>query len=188
MLEGAHLFRSSFGLAALVFFVSVVVAAPLGAEAPARKLRVLLVTGNKSYARQAFLDVFHSDAGLAVTHIEHTATVADAWERADTTSFDAVVLYDMPRDITDAQKARFLALFGRGISFRFSVGPTMSASSEGAGSMFRRRVAIRGRPRPVTSTTSINRSVSWRIIPSPRASRTSPSMTKFTGATVSART
>jgi type 1 glutamine amidotransferase len=30
-------------------------------------------------------------------------------------SFDVVVLYDAPREITDAQKARFLALFEKGI-------------------------------------------------------------------------
>lgn len=109
------MFPSSLGLAAFVFFVSVVLAAPLGAEGPAPKLRVLLVTGNKAYERQAFLDVFESDTGLALTHIEHTDKVADGWERADTSGFDAVVLYDMPRDITDAQKARFLSLFQRGV-------------------------------------------------------------------------
>jgi uncharacterized protein len=109
------MFRSSLGLAALVFFVSSILVAPVGAQAPASTLRVLLVTGNKSYERAAFLDVFSSNPGIELTHVEHTAKEADAWERADTTSCDAVVLYDMPRDITDTQRARFLALFERGV-------------------------------------------------------------------------
>jgi hypothetical protein len=50
-----------------------------------------------------------------MTQVEHTEKVADGWERADTSRLDAVVLYDMPRDITDAQKALFLALFERGV-------------------------------------------------------------------------
>ena len=82
--------------------------------APKSKLRVLLVTGGHSYAREPFLDVFRSNAELALTHVEHSAQTADGWERADTSQCDVAVLYDMPRDITEAQKALFLALFARG--------------------------------------------------------------------------
>jgi len=108
-------FPASLGLAALSLVVSILIAAPLGAGAPPPKLVVLLITGNKSYERDAFLQVFHSDPALEITHLEHSAKAADAWERADTSRCDAVVLYDMPRDITNAQKARFLSLFERGI-------------------------------------------------------------------------
>lgn len=100
---------------ALQFYaVLLLLAVPSGVAAPAPKLRVLLITGNKSYERQPFLDVFSSNPRLVVTHLEHTGTQADAWDRADLTACDAVVLYDMPREITDAQKQRFSSLFTRG--------------------------------------------------------------------------
>jgi type 1 glutamine amidotransferase len=91
-----------------------VLALPSCVAAPPPKLRVLLVTGNKSYERQPFLDVFLSNPRLVVTHVEHSGTQADAWDRADLEACDAVVLYDMPREISDAQKQRFSSLFTRG--------------------------------------------------------------------------
>jgi uncharacterized protein len=91
-----------------------VLAAPLSVAGAASKVRVLLVTGNKSYEREPFLDVFRSNPRLAVTHLEHSGIQADAWERADLEACDVVVLYDMPREITDKQKQRFTSLFARG--------------------------------------------------------------------------
>jgi uncharacterized protein len=94
--------------------VLLVLLAPFGVAAPPPKLRVLLVTGNKAYERQPFLDVFMSNPRLAVTQLEHSGVQADAWDRADLEACDVVVLYDMPREITDAQKQRFMSLFARG--------------------------------------------------------------------------
>jgi uncharacterized protein len=79
------------------------------------KPRVLLITGGHKFEREPFLQVFRADPALEVTHLEHSGESADAWLRADLEHADAVVLYDMPRDIDAAQKARFLSLFERGI-------------------------------------------------------------------------
>jgi uncharacterized protein len=79
------------------------------------KQRVLLFTGGHKFEREPFLQVFRADPALVVTHLEHSGESADAWLRADLEQVDAVVLYDMPRDIDDAQKARFLSIFERGI-------------------------------------------------------------------------
>ena len=38
-----------------------------------------------------------------------------AYDREDLFSYDVVVLYDSPGNLTDAQKAKFLALFDKGI-------------------------------------------------------------------------
>jgi len=91
-----------------------VTALVLAASEPART-RVLLITGAKAYEREPFLQVFRDDPGLVMTHLEHSGKEADAWNLADLDACDVVLLYDMPRDITDAQKARFLSVFERGI-------------------------------------------------------------------------
>lgn len=76
--------------------------------------RVLLITGNKHFEREPFLDVFRADPTLQITHLEHSGESADAWLRADVERADAVVLYDMPEDIDSAQRARFLSIFESG--------------------------------------------------------------------------
>lgn len=81
----------------------------------AERVRVLLLTGGHAFEREPFLQVFGADPALDVTHLEHSGESADAWLKADLERVDAVVLYDMPREIDDAQKARFLSIFDRGI-------------------------------------------------------------------------
>jgi type 1 glutamine amidotransferase len=108
----ALLRRPSLTGSAVAAVCALLLAAPGAAET--EKLRVLLLTGGHSYEREPFLQVFRADPRLSVTHVEHSGKQADAWERADTSACDAVVLYDMAREITDAQKARFAALFARG--------------------------------------------------------------------------
>lgn len=107
---------ASIALLAAVF----VARSPLSGSGVARasggpKTRVLLITGGHKFEREPFLRVFQADPALDITHLEHTGESADAWLRADLEGADAVVLYDMPREIDDAQKARFLSLFERGV-------------------------------------------------------------------------
>lgn len=80
----------------------------------AEKLRVLLITGGHGYDRPAYHRVFAANPEIVVTHLEHTKDTADAWDRADLEACDVIVLYDMPRTITEAQKARFRSVFARG--------------------------------------------------------------------------
>jgi len=101
-------------IAVAVAAVCALLRATPSAAAEPQKLRVLLISGGHAYEREPFLQVFRDDPQLQLTHLEHSGTQADAWDRADTSSCDAVVLYDMAREITDTQKARFSALFARG--------------------------------------------------------------------------
>ena len=87
----------------------------LAVQAADPKIRVLIVTGGHGFDKDAFFDVFKSNPHIAFTHAAHGKTNADVYERQDLLSYDAVVLYDMPKNITDAQKAEFLSLFDRGI-------------------------------------------------------------------------
>ena len=80
-----------------------------------KKLKVLVITGGHAFETNRFYKVFEDNPDIAFTHAEHANSSATAFERDDLLTYDAVVLYDMPRTITDAQKAKFLSLFDKGI-------------------------------------------------------------------------
>jgi type 1 glutamine amidotransferase len=91
-------------------------AAIVGSAAEAgEKIKVLLITGGHGFETQKFLRVFQDNPAIALTHATHGKTNASAYEREDLLTYGAVVLYDMPREITEAQKTKFLSLFDRGI-------------------------------------------------------------------------
>jgi uncharacterized protein len=92
------------------------------AEPPAAtKLKVLVLTGGHGFKAEPLAKLFNDDPEITTTFAHHTLTnkseapVADAYDREDLSSYDVVVLYDAPREITDAQKARFLAMFDKGV-------------------------------------------------------------------------
>jgi uncharacterized protein len=84
---------------------------PLLAEG---KTKVLLITGGHGFEKESFLKVFKDNPDIELTHAEHGKSTATAYERDDISTHDVVVLYDMPKTITDAQKANFLSLIKRG--------------------------------------------------------------------------
>ena len=79
------------------------------------KLKVLVVTGGHGFDQEPFFKMFTDNPGIAFTHAEHAKTNATAYERTDLLSYDAVVLYDLPQNLTEEQKAKFLALFDNGV-------------------------------------------------------------------------
>jgi type 1 glutamine amidotransferase len=110
---------SPFTLRAWLALGAALLAAALGvpraaSAADAGKIRVLLITGGHAFEREPYLQIYRDNPEIVVTHLEHTPGTADAWDRADLSACDVVVLYDMPRTITDREKARFSSLFTRG--------------------------------------------------------------------------
>ncbi len=85
-----------------------------GDNLAAHRLRVLVVTGGHGFKPEHFYQMFDNDPGITYTAVSQKKA-AEAYDRNDLLSFDAVVLYDAPSKITDAQKARFLSLFDRGV-------------------------------------------------------------------------
>jgi type 1 glutamine amidotransferase len=79
------------------------------------RTKVLLITGGHGFEREPFLKVFRDNSNIAFTHAEHSKGTADAYDRADLFNYDVVVLYDMPKEINDAQKERFIQLTKKGI-------------------------------------------------------------------------
>src|SRR5689334_10884037 len=79
------------------------------------KTKVLLITGGHGFEREPFLKVFRENPKITLTHAEHSKGTADAYDRPDLFNYDVVVLYDMPKEINEAQKQRFIELTRKGI-------------------------------------------------------------------------
>jgi uncharacterized protein len=84
----------------------------LAADAP--KVKVLVVTGGHGFSREPFFEVFKENPEITFAEAKHSKN-GDGYERDDLLGWNVVVLYDMPKAITEAQKAKFLSLFDKGI-------------------------------------------------------------------------
>lgn len=82
---------------------------------PRSKLHVLLLTGGHDFDHAAFLHMFAAEPDIVLTHVEHSGPGASGWDAADLERCDAVLLYDLQRELTDGQRARLLSLFARGV-------------------------------------------------------------------------
>lgn len=110
-LQFEHIMRARI-LGALL--AGIAVGGAVRAAESADQVKVLILTGGHGFERDAFFKVFRENPEIRFTEARHLRD-ADAYERADLTGYDAVVLYDMPKSITESQKARFLSLFDHGI-------------------------------------------------------------------------
>jgi type 1 glutamine amidotransferase len=78
------------------------------------KLKVLLITGGHGFEQEPFFKIFKDNPEITLTTAAHDKTNATAYEREDLLSYDVVVLYDMVKSISDAQKAGLQSLFDKG--------------------------------------------------------------------------
>jgi type 1 glutamine amidotransferase len=79
------------------------------------KIKVFLVTGGHGFETEPFFKIFKDNPEITFTQAAHARTNATVFDRDDLLSYDAVVLYDMPKNISEAQKSRFLSLFEKGV-------------------------------------------------------------------------
>jgi len=79
-----------------------------------KKINVLVLTGGHGFKAEPFFKLFQDNPEITYT-ADKQVKAAEGYDRQDLYNYDVVVLYDSPSNITDAQKARFLALFDRGI-------------------------------------------------------------------------
>ncbi|HEX4121360.1 MAG TPA: ThuA domain-containing protein [Verrucomicrobiae bacterium] len=94
--------------------VLLAVATGFSAWADGGKIKVLVLTGGHEFKAAPFFEMFEENPEITFT-ADKQIKAAEGYDRADLYSFDAVVLYDAPRNITEEQKGRFLGLFDKGI-------------------------------------------------------------------------
>jgi len=99
----------------LALLAAIVLSGTVFAEDTRPKLKVLLITGGHGFEKDKFYKVFTDNHEITLTTAEHEKNTATAYERDDLLNYDVVVLYDMPKEITDPQKAKMLSLFDKGI-------------------------------------------------------------------------
>ena len=101
-------------LAAGVLALAVMFGGAAFASEAAGKLKVLVVTGGHAFEKEPFFQVFKDNPEISFTAATQGKT-ADVYERPDLLDYDVVLLYDMINTITEAQKAKFLSLFDKGV-------------------------------------------------------------------------
>lgn len=84
----------------------------------AKKINVLVVTGGHGFDRQAFFEMFDSFSKISYTELEQPEANGQLGT-IDLETFDAVVFYDMPKVISEADKKNYdkLILAGKGLVF-----------------------------------------------------------------------
>jgi type 1 glutamine amidotransferase len=100
-----------FCVACLAIFATSKSTAAEGGE----KIKTLVVTGGHGFDKEPFFKMFSDNTEIAFTTAEHSKTNASVYERDDLLSYDVVVLYDMPQNITETQKTKFMELFDKGV-------------------------------------------------------------------------
>ena len=81
----------------------------------ASSVRLLVVTGGHEF-HESFWDMFKDRMEWKMEHHTHEpADTCSVYDRPIARDFDVVLLYDMPRNITETQQQHFLALFERGV-------------------------------------------------------------------------
>ena len=78
------------------------------------KIKVLILTGGHGFQAEPFFQMFRDNPDITFVTAAHEKT-AEGYDRDDLYTFNVVVLYDAQVNITEAQQARFLALFDKGI-------------------------------------------------------------------------
>jgi type 1 glutamine amidotransferase len=94
--------------------ISTLYALALSANA-AEKLNILIITGGHGFDSNSFFQVFKDNPEITFTAAAQGKASATAYERPDLLDFDSLVLYDMPKNISDAQKEKFLSIFEKGV-------------------------------------------------------------------------
>ena len=82
------------------------------------KLRIIIVTGGHDFDREPFFQMFDSFTNLTWIEYVHPEALAKLGN-VDLATFDAVVFYDMPKTITEIEKASYYRLLqaGKGLVF-----------------------------------------------------------------------
>ena len=84
----------------------------------AKNLNVIIVTGGHDFDRGAFFEMFDSFVGISYKELKHPEANLQLGQM-DPKTFDAVVFYDMPATISEAEKESYhqLLKLGKGLLF-----------------------------------------------------------------------
>jgi hypothetical protein len=98
----------------LIFFVLIIASI----SASAKKLNVLIVTGGHDFDRKSFFEMFDTFQDINYTELKQPEANSQLGT-LDPKTFDVIVFYDMPKTITENEKANYYHLLklGKGMVF-----------------------------------------------------------------------
>ena len=79
-----------------------------------KKIKVLILTGGHGFKADPFFKMFQDNPEIEFT-ADKQVKAAEGYDRPDLYTYDVVLCYDAPSNMTDGERARFLALFDKGI-------------------------------------------------------------------------
>ena len=84
----------------------------------AKKLNILIITGGHDFDRKSFFKMFDSFSDISYTELKQPEANLQLGT-IDPKTFDAIVFYDMPKTITEAEKESYFKLLklGKGLVF-----------------------------------------------------------------------
>jgi len=87
-------------------------------SASAKKLQVIVVTGGHDFNRELFFKMFDSFESISYKELKHPEANLQLGQ-IDPKTYDAVVFYDLPKSITEAEKESYhkLLKLGKGLVF-----------------------------------------------------------------------
>jgi len=99
-----------------LLFLSLMILSSISVSA--KKLNVLIVTGGHGFDRKSFLEMFDSFKNISYRELEQPEANLQLGT-IDPKTFDVVVFYDMPKTISEAEKANYFKLLkmGKGLVF-----------------------------------------------------------------------
>ena len=100
------------------FIIVLAFAVMLSFSASAKNTRILIVTGGHDFDRKSFFEMFDSFREISYTELKQPEANIQLGT-IDPKTYDAVVFYDMPKTISEAEKETFYKLlkFGKGLVF-----------------------------------------------------------------------
>jgi len=98
------------------FFISFLIF--IGFQVSGKKINVLIVTGGHDFDRKSFFEMFDTFQEINYTELKQPEANSQLGT-IDSRTFDVVVFYDMPKTISDNEKANYYKLLklGKGLVF-----------------------------------------------------------------------
>ena len=96
------------------FALATLVSLPAFAQAPAKPLNVVVLTGGHDFDQKVFPKLFEGHDGLSFT-IVALKDHSEIFEDISGFKFDVIVFYNMTQKISEKRRANFLALLDRGV-------------------------------------------------------------------------
>ena len=102
------------GILSVSIFASMILAGGRETPAQTRKIKAVVLTGQRSYPSAAFFGLFEGLTDIAYTHVDLPGQ-SEIFEDISKWDYDVIVMHNSGQDISEKRQANFLKLLDRGV-------------------------------------------------------------------------